>query len=214
MVLYLKESPQGKKYLGKTTKDPFKYKGSGIVWKQHLKKYNILAAHLTTTILFESEDKEEFKQVAKYYSKKWDIVNNPEFCNLTEEEGQGGDTSKLIDYSKRNTHNPNPKGNKGHSKETVSYFKEDTTIRIYTSQIGDYESQGWKKGMSPLSKQNHKGRVGDPWNKGKKGYTVNNRSKGIHKNSRPQERVICTYCNKEGGISNMTRHHFENCKNK
>ena len=27
----------------------------------------------------------------------------------------------------------------------------------------------------------------------------------------PQERVVCPSCNKEGGISNMTRYHFEKC---
>ena len=214
MILYLKESPQGKKYLGKTSQDPYKYLGSGILWKQHLKKHKIKAVDLKTTILFESEDKEEFREVAKSYSEKWDVVNNPEFCNLTIEEGQGGDTANLINYSKRTTFNPNPKGSKGHSSGTLFYHKEDLTKRIKTSQIEEYEAQGWRKGMSPISKQNFKGWAGEPWNKGRKGYTVNNKSKGNHPNSRPQKRVVCSYCGKEGGITNMTRHHFENCKTK
>ena len=33
-------------------------------------------------------------------------------------------------------------------------------------------------------------------------------------NSGPQEIVSCPYCNKFGGVSNMKRYHFENCKNK
>ena len=28
----------------------------------------------------------------------------------------------------------------------------------------------------------------------------------------PQIRVVCPHCNKEGGVSNMTRHHFDKCK--
>ena len=37
--LYLKEVPSGLKYLGITTQNPYKYYGSGIFWRRHLKKY-------------------------------------------------------------------------------------------------------------------------------------------------------------------------------
>jgi len=30
----------------------------------------------------------------------------------------------------------------------------------------------------------------------------------------PQRIVTCPYCNKEGGVTNMVRYHFENCKSK
>jgi hypothetical protein len=36
--LYIKtHSVTGLKYFGKTTKDPFRYKGSGVYWVRHLK---------------------------------------------------------------------------------------------------------------------------------------------------------------------------------
>lgn len=56
IYLYLKESPLGLKYLGKTEKNPFKYNGSGLYWKSHLKKYNIKSKDIKTTILFETDD--------------------------------------------------------------------------------------------------------------------------------------------------------------
>lgn len=31
---------------------------------------------------------------------------------------------------------------------------------------------------------------------------------------KPQLRVICPHCNKEGGVSPMTRYHFDNCREK
>ena len=42
--------------------------------------------------MFKTTDKSEFKKVALQYSKKLDIVESPEFANLTHEEGQGGNT--------------------------------------------------------------------------------------------------------------------------
>lgn len=43
----------------------------------------------------------------------------------------------------------------------------------------------------------HKGK--EPWNKG---MTIT------------QKTTICPHCNKEGGLGNMKRYHFDNCKNK
>lgn len=40
----------------------------------------------------------------------------------------------------------------------------------------------------------------------------NKRRKGTH--TKPYRRIKCPYCEVEGIISNMTRWHFDNCKNK
>jgi hypothetical protein len=92
IYLYLKETPIGLKYLGKTEKNPFKYNGSGLYWKSHLKKHNIKSKDIKTTILFESNNSMLFKETALYYSKLYDIVNSKDFANITEEKGQGGIT--------------------------------------------------------------------------------------------------------------------------
>lgn len=122
ITLYLKESPLGLKYLGKCVDvDPYKYKGSGVVWRRHLKAHNISAEEIKTVILFETEDKEELKKMGLYYSKLWDVVNNKEFANLIPEHGDGGYTGngfkkgvklteehrkKLSDARKRYKHSP------------------------------------------------------------------------------------------------------------
>lgn len=91
IYLYLKTHNQtGLKYLGKTTKDPFQYHGSGVYWKNHLRKHGY---DITTEILFQTKDKKEFEKVSLEYSEKWDISNNNEFANLIEERGQGGLTT-------------------------------------------------------------------------------------------------------------------------
>ncbi len=89
IYLYLKESPLGLKYLGKTIKEPFKYSGSGIRWLNHLKSHKIKTCELKTTILFSSYKIEEIKEKGLYYSELWNIVNSKEFANLTPESGEG-----------------------------------------------------------------------------------------------------------------------------
>jgi hypothetical protein len=77
----------GLQYLGKTNKDPFKYKGSGIVWTRHLKKYG---NDVDTEILLETTDHSEIKLWGKYYSNLWNIVESKDWANLKPEEGDGG----------------------------------------------------------------------------------------------------------------------------
>lgn len=89
IYLYLKtHNKTGLKYLGKTiAKDPHKYQGSGKFWQRHIKKHGY---DVTTEILAESSDKEEIKNLGIYYSKLWNIVEDPSFANLIPESGDGG----------------------------------------------------------------------------------------------------------------------------
>ena len=57
-----------------------------------MKAHNISASEIKTTILFETEDKQELKKMGLYYSTLWDVVNNREFANLIPEQGDGGNT--------------------------------------------------------------------------------------------------------------------------
>ena len=99
IYLYLKtHNVTGLKYLGKTTQDPFKYKGSGIHWKHHIKKHG---NDVTTNILLETECKKEFKKVGSYYSNMWNIVESKEFANMTKEEGQGGSIPQSTESRQR-----------------------------------------------------------------------------------------------------------------
>lgn len=85
IYLYLKEHEiTGLKYLGQTKRDPFKYKGSGVYWKQHLKKHG---NKVKTTILAECETYEELQILGLQYSEKWDVVKSHLFANLMVENG-------------------------------------------------------------------------------------------------------------------------------
>ena len=94
--LYLKtHQVTGLKYLGKTTQDPYTYKGSGLRWTRHLAKHG---NDVFTLILFESDNLQEIKTKGQYYSELWNIVNNQDFANMRPETGDGGDTSQCENY--------------------------------------------------------------------------------------------------------------------
>ena len=89
--LYVKtHKVTGLKYLGQTSKDPFKYNGSGTRWTNHIKKYGNI---VETDILFESVNRDDIKEKGKYYSNLWNIVKDKKWANIVPEEGTGGDTS-------------------------------------------------------------------------------------------------------------------------
>lgn len=89
IYLYVKTHNQtGLRYLGQTTsKDPYKYPGSGKYWKSHLKKHG---SNFSTEILKECSSVKEVEYWGEYYSNLWDVVNDPNWANLKPETGDGG----------------------------------------------------------------------------------------------------------------------------
>jgi hypothetical protein len=105
--LYIKKSPLGLRYLGKTTKDPITYLGSGKVWKRHIKKHNFTINDIETEIVFQTNNVDELIKKGVELSNLYNVVESKEWANLREEAGDGGDTSKFIDFSNPIFHNSN-----------------------------------------------------------------------------------------------------------
>ncbi len=97
--LYIKTSPLGLKYLGKTIKNPYIYKGSGKIWKRHLNKHSLESIDIQTDIIFETNNLEELIKKGIEFSLKYNIVESKKWANLKIENGDGGDTSKYINYN-------------------------------------------------------------------------------------------------------------------
>jgi hypothetical protein len=139
IFLYLKiHNKTHQKYLGKTIKNPFLYNGSGIYWKNHLKKHG---KDISTYILFQSTNLHNIKVVGLYYSKLWNIVENKSFSNLIEEYGSGGKTKTSFKKGMQ----PSNKGKKASSdtRKRMSegrkkYFEE------WRKRNSNYRSK-WKK---------------------------------------------------------------------
>lgn len=124
LTLYLKtHNKTGLKYLGKTTRDPYIYKGSGKRWLSHLKTHG---DDVATKILFQTNNKEEFAQVGLKYSNMWNIVESDSFANLKPENGDGGSAAgrRLTEEHKANLSKAHM-GKRGtwtgkkHSKESI-----------------------------------------------------------------------------------------------
>ena len=88
ITLYIKTHRiTGLKYFGYTTrKDVDQYKGSGIYWRQHIKKHGNDA---NTEIVAVFENIDEASSFAINFSKENNIVKSDEWANLMEEDCRG-----------------------------------------------------------------------------------------------------------------------------
>lgn len=88
----------GLKYLCQTRrKDPFKYLGSGVYWRKHLKKHG---EDITTEVVGVYETQQELSVAGVKLSEEYGVVRSDNWANLVPEEGTGGDTSKTSSYKK------------------------------------------------------------------------------------------------------------------
>ncbi len=75
----------GLKYLCITHRENFEvYSGSGVYWKNHLKKYG---NDFTTEVLFDTDSLEELKSKGLEISSLYDVVESNEWANLIPESG-------------------------------------------------------------------------------------------------------------------------------
>ena len=105
--LYVKTHNQtGLKYLGMTTNPSSKYPGSGKKWKNHIQKHG---RDISTQILLATEDKQEFRDTALFFSNLWAVETSTEWANCKPEEGQGNssETSRklALERVENGTHN-------------------------------------------------------------------------------------------------------------
>src|ERR1017187_5075241 len=132
--LYVKtHNKTGLKYLGKTIKDPYKYKGSGKYWKPHIKKHGY---DVTTEILGMYNSKTVLEEMGLYYSKKWNIVESDAWANLKEEAGDGGSNGPFTKKTKEKM-----RAAKLHKKQTSEHIENNRQARIGKVIV-------WNKGLT------------------------------------------------------------------
>lgn len=151
--LYLKES-KGYKYLGKFTTRKnrpnftvYDYLGSGTIWKQHIKKHRLTSKDIKTTVLLETDNLQELKKKALWYSNKFQVEHSKEFANLVPEDG--ANPCKYMDYSKRD--NPEWRRKLSESKKGVKHSREHRQKISESKRRNGVEP--WNKGLTGLPKQ-------------------------------------------------------------
>lgn len=116
------------KYLGYTkSKNPYSYPGSGKYWTAHLKKHGY---NFSTEILKECVSKEDVEYWGRYYSDLWDIVENKDWANLTEEKGSGGNLSNFWTDDSRDK-------NRSQREQWVNFIRGKTYSEIHGEVKGN-----------------------------------------------------------------------------
>lgn len=89
IYLYVKQcSHCGLKYFGNTTRDPYKYNGSGKYWQRHVKTHG--TKHIKTLDVYSFEDQKLCNEFALNFSEVNNIVESSEWANLMPETGLRG----------------------------------------------------------------------------------------------------------------------------
>lgn len=212
IYLYVKtHNITGLKYLGKTSKDPFTYNGSGKYWQRHLRKYGY---DITTEVLLETTDPNEIKEKGLYYSNLFDVVNSEKWANLKPECGDGGGMTpaiiqKILDTKRANGYKISEETKskianrlKGHKRSEESIQKTATKLR------GCKRSTEFKENLS----NKRKGEL-NPYYGKKHSEEVRKRISESHKGKKyNQSKHTCEHCGLVTIKSNIVRWHGDNCK--
>lgn len=215
IYLYVKtHNVTGLKYLGKTeSKDPHKYPGSGTYWKSHLKKHG---KDYRTDIIKECQTKDEFAYWGLFYSNLWNVVESSEWANLKEETGDAH--GKLSSESRKKISDAGlgrEAWNKG-----MSGFRSGVEHHFYGKIRSDKDkeniSQGRKTGkyITPFAGHQHTIESKEKIKAARSLQITSNETKvkiGDSNRGRPKPLATCPYCGKTGGVSAMSRWHFDRC---
>ncbi len=141
--LYIKQCPKsGLKYFGKTVRhDIEKYPGSGTRWIRHLNKHGVKPVHLWNSEWYYDTSISRF---AVLFSRLNQIVDNPAWANLKEENGIDGGW----DHVHLN----------GLHLRTGMIHSEETRKNISEKQIGKRHSEETKQKIKENIIKNNKSR--------------------------------------------------------
>jgi hypothetical protein len=147
----------GLKYLCQTTKDPFKYNGSGIDWKLHLKEHG---REHTTEVLVQTSSWDELSTYGRYYSVYYNIVGsmddfgNKIWANRIIECGGGGGAAFGDKNPMRSTSGKNKFIAVINTPENKKLKSENTKKSWDEPSIREHRVAEIKKSLSsPISKQ-------------------------------------------------------------
>lgn len=125
----------GKKYLCQTSREKWQdYRGSGsLVIRDRLvlEKTELLGAF---------ETREELRVAGLYWSEALDVVDNPEFLNLTPEEGTGGYTGRYDDSERNRAISRALKGRKRSEKHRANLSRSTKGyVQAYNLRTGEVQ---------------------------------------------------------------------------
>jgi hypothetical protein len=200
MIIYLyKKTHQvtGLKYLGKTTKDPYTYLGSGLEWKSHLKEFG---KFIDTEIIKECHSKEELSEWGRYYSKLWNVVDSVGWANKIPETG-GSDSGKNHPcYGRKNLKVAERNSLRTGDKHPMFGTKNPQLSARNSANVGD-KNPMFGKVSAMRGKKNPKLSELNSLKTGKNNPMC-----------KPEYQIVCEHCGKITSKGNHVRWHGNNCK--
>lgn len=208
--LYVKEHAiTGKCYFGKTTsKDPIKYLGSGLHWSPHIKNHGKENVKTLWYKLF--TDQEDCTEFAEFFSEEMDIVNSDRWLNMKPENGLDGG-SQDPEHQR-----------KWQSAGTIAAIISPNHFSKNPENLKNLEKMRIASSNSPTSSRNdpelqmkwRAAAIASP-NAPSKNPEVMKRIQAASlasSNHNSRIEVICPHCGKRGIKLNMSRWHFDKCK--
>lgn len=196
------------KYLCKCTdRDPYTYKGSGVYWKRHLKEHGY---SITTEVIFETENIDEFNRVCLEYSEKYNVKDSKEWANLIIETGLDGGTTHNDPYwLKGFKHSPE-------SRKRISEASKQRAIgRKVTNETKEKISKKlkgqnafWLKRIEKT--EEHKKKLSESQLGISKSYTED-QIKNLKTSMKSLSKTMykCSVCGKIGNAGQIGRYHKE-----
>jgi NUMOD3 motif len=210
--LYIKiHNKTGLKYFGKTSvKDPYKYAGSGVYWKKHIRKHGF---DISTEIIGYYIDEEECRNDAIRFSEENDIVESDEWANLKEESLDGG-----WDFVHENKLHYGFSGKK-HSNETKQIISSKITGKKHSEKTKEKISKNNFSKRDPDLQKNHAKKAALKSHKNTRTihqFIKDKTSKTLVEMWSSKKQTSCPHCGKSGleNSVGMNRWHFNNCKYK
>ena len=162
MITYLyhkRHLVTGLNYFGKTTQDPYKYKGSGLHWKRHLAQHG---KNVETVQVWAFEDLNVCKQFAIDFSIRHNIVESKDWANFVVENGVDGQSpgfkntslseyNRLYNKDRKNKpgYVPNRLGTKD-TAETIEKKKQSHLGKKY----GPMSAERYRQHLAMIQKTN------------------------------------------------------------
>jgi hypothetical protein len=190
--LYIKQhSVTGLKYFGKTTHpDPIKYLGSGTRWVRHITKHG--KQFVETIWLSDVYYDTSIREPALHFSCENKIDTTPSvWANLIPEDGLTGVISGIPRSAETKRKMSASTKGRIQSKE---WIEKGAKARTGLTRSDETKSKMSTAASGKQITEEHK-------------IKISTALKGV-----PHRKVACPHCPKIGGVSAMTKHHFENCK--
>lgn len=165
--IYIKKCPHcDLYYFGRTTKDPYKYKGSGKKWLNHLKYHKITSIETIDVKTFNTIT--EAKEYSLKFSYEHNIVDDPKWANLIPENAEHINTKGIelpqevkdkiskANKGKIQSEEHKRKNRESHLGDKNHFYGKthtpETIEKIKKANIGRIQSEEQKKNHSDLMK--------------------------------------------------------------